>query len=64
MKFTREPFRVLLPHARGVLVRDAPTMEVAQTIADHWKAEHGSEAKICRWNSDDQRYLLVGGGGK
>jgi len=60
----RDPYRVLIEMAKITRVTPARTLTEAMEIAEVWRIKHGHFARIYRWNTDDQRYLLVRGGGK
>jgi len=60
----RDPYRVLMEMAKITRVTPAETLTEAMAIAEVWRIKHGHFPRIYRWNSDDQRYLLVRGGGK
>jgi len=55
---------VLIEMAKITRVTPARTLTEAMEIAEVWRIKHGHFARIYRWNTDDQRYLLVRGGGK
>ncbi len=60
----KDPYRVFIKQADIERMTPAKTLTEAVAIAEHWRIKHGHYARIFRWNSDDQRYLLVRGGGR
>lgn len=60
----RDPYRVLIRSGSITRVMPAPNLAEAVAIAERWRIKHGLSSGVYRWNSDDQRYLLVRGGGK
>lgn len=56
----RDPYRVLVKHSDGTQrMMPAKSRVAAAAIAAHWRSEHSQDAKIFRWNADDQRYLAI-----
>jgi hypothetical protein len=56
----RDPYKVTarIEALQEILTSEHATLAEAQEVEGHFK-DHGHEAEIYKWNSDDQRYLRM-----
>jgi hypothetical protein len=52
-----DPYRVRVKVGEIVRMIPARNKVEAREIVKHAQEEHGTKARIFKWNSDDQRYL-------